>query len=90
MRATGHSSESSHRNHSCLMPRFFDNIAYGRKWLKMEEIESAAKIANAHHFIEELTEGYETHVGDRGVSVVRWAAANASLLHVLSSQTQRC
>jgi ABC-type multidrug transport system fused ATPase/permease subunit len=33
----------------------------------MAAVESAAKVANAHSFITELTEGYDTMVGERGV-----------------------
>ncbi|MGK7388716.1 MAG: ABC transporter ATP-binding protein [Candidatus Cyclobacteriaceae bacterium M2_1C_046] len=42
------------------------NIAYGRPQATKEEIEGAAKAANAHVFINELQEGYETVVGERG------------------------
>ncbi len=44
-----------------------DNIAYGRLEATDAEIEAAAKLANAHEFIEQLPYGYETRVGDRGV-----------------------
>lgn len=43
-----------------------ENIRFGRLDASQEEIEVAAKIANAHDFISELTHGYETVVGDRG------------------------
>jgi subfamily B ATP-binding cassette protein MsbA len=43
------------------------NIAYARPGTTREEVESAARIANAHDFILELPHGYETFVGDRGV-----------------------
>ncbi|MCP9768418.1 ABC transporter ATP-binding protein [Lacihabitans sp. LS3-19] len=43
----------------------FNNIAFGRNVTK-EEVENAAKIANAHDFILAQTEGYETNIGDRG------------------------
>lgn len=43
-----------------------DNIAYGRPEATQEEIESAAKSAEAHDFILALPEGYETVVGERG------------------------
>lgn len=42
------------------------NISYGRPDASDEEIEAAAKIANAHDFILELENGYETPVGERG------------------------
>lgn len=44
-----------------------ENIAYARPELSKTDIEAAAKIANAHEFIMELPEGYDTFVGDRGV-----------------------
>jgi len=44
-----------------------DNIAYGRPDLVDEDIVRAARIANAHEFIAEFPEGYDTLVGDRGV-----------------------
>lgn len=43
-----------------------ENIAFGMPNATMEEIENAAKIANAHNFISELDNGYETNVGERG------------------------
>lgn len=44
-----------------------DNIAYGRLDATQNEIIAAAKLANAHEFIMELPQGYDTKVGDRGV-----------------------
>jgi subfamily B ATP-binding cassette protein MsbA len=44
-----------------------DNIAYGREGVTPEDVERAARIANAHEFILELPQGYDTRVGDRGV-----------------------
>ena len=46
-----------------------DNIAYGRYDATDEEIEDAARRANAHEFIEKLPDGYETTVGERGVKL---------------------
>jgi ABC-type multidrug transport system fused ATPase/permease subunit len=43
------------------------NIRFGRLDATDEEIVEAAKLANAHEFIEELPDGYETVVGERGV-----------------------
>jgi len=45
----------------------FNNIAFAKPDATMEEVLSAAKIANAHNFIEESEEGYQTFIGDRGV-----------------------
>ena len=47
----------------------YDNILYGRLDATKEEIEAAAKAANAHNFIMELPEGYNTKLGDRGVNI---------------------
>ena len=46
-----------------------DNIAYGRPDASMEEIISAAKAAEAHDFIQQTSEGYETVVGERGYTL---------------------
>jgi len=43
-----------------------DNIRYGRLEASEEEIEDAARAANAHDFIERLPRGYETELGERG------------------------
>ncbi len=45
---------------------FFNNIAFGVENATMEQVVEAAKIANAHDFIMESENGYETKVGDRG------------------------
>lgn len=44
-----------------------DNIAYGRDGISDADIVRAARIANAHDFIGEFPDGYDTVVGDRGV-----------------------
>ena len=43
-----------------------NNIAFGKDGATQEEIELAARIANAHEFIMEMEDGYDTNVGDRG------------------------
>jgi len=43
-----------------------DNIAYGKPEASREEVERAARAANAHDFISRLPDGYETMVGERG------------------------
>jgi ABC-type multidrug transport system fused ATPase/permease subunit len=43
-----------------------DNIAYGRQDADVEEIVAAARAANAHEFILQLPDGYDTVVGERG------------------------
>ncbi len=62
------------------------NIAFGQKVFDMEAVKEAAKIANAHQFISQLPEGYETWVGERGVNLSggqrqRIAIARAVLLN---------
>ncbi|KAJ9525246.1 hypothetical protein QJQ45_020777 [Haematococcus lacustris] len=46
-----------------------DNIRYGLPGASQEEVEAAARAANAHDFISALPEGYNTHVGERGVQL---------------------
>ncbi|HYO30259.1 MAG TPA: ABC transporter ATP-binding protein [Thermomicrobiales bacterium] len=46
-----------------------ENIAYGRPDASMAEIVAAAEAAQAHGFISTLPEGYETEVGERGVTL---------------------
>jgi ATP-binding cassette, subfamily B, bacterial len=46
-----------------------ENIAYGRPDATAEDVERAARAANAHEFIAALTEGYDTVVGERGVTL---------------------
>ena len=45
------------------------NIAYGKPEAQRSEIMRAAELANAHEFIEKMPEGYDTMVGERGVSL---------------------
>ncbi|MDO4177665.1 MAG: lipid A export permease/ATP-binding protein MsbA [Phascolarctobacterium sp.] len=47
----------------------YDNILFGRLDATKEEVEAAAKAANAHNFILDLPNGYETLLGDRGVNI---------------------
>jgi subfamily B ATP-binding cassette protein MsbA len=47
----------------------YDNIVFGMKGVKPEEVIAAAKVANAHEFIMQMPEGYETNIGDRGVKM---------------------
>ncbi|MBW4594227.1 MAG: ABC transporter ATP-binding protein/permease [Brasilonema angustatum HA4187-MV1] len=46
-----------------------DNIAYARPEASNQEIIAAARAANAHDFISKLPQGYETQVGERGMSL---------------------
>lgn len=45
---------------------FFNNIAFGVEGATREQVEEAAKIANAHDFIMASENGYDTNIGDRG------------------------
>jgi subfamily B ATP-binding cassette protein MsbA len=47
----------------------FNNIAFGKPEATMEEVQAAARIANAHNFIEETEAGYQTNIGDRGTKL---------------------
>jgi ATP-binding cassette subfamily B multidrug efflux pump len=63
-----------------------ENIAFGRPAATQDEIEAAAQAAEAHDFIVEFPEGYETAVGERGVTLSggqkqRVAIARALLLN---------
>lgn len=46
-----------------------DNIAYACPGATLQEVESAARLANAHEFITALPKGYETVLGERGVTL---------------------
>jgi ATP-binding cassette subfamily B protein len=61
------------------------NIAYGRPEAGLDEVMDAAKAAQAHDFILEMTEGYDTEIGERGITLSggqrqRVAIARALLL----------
>jgi subfamily B ATP-binding cassette protein MsbA len=43
-----------------------NNIAFGKTQLSVQQIEQAAKVANAHEFIVQTEKGYQTNIGDRG------------------------
>ncbi len=45
----------------------YENIVYGWKDAKREDVIAAAKAANAHDFIEKMENGYDTFIGERGV-----------------------
>ncbi|MEL7316266.1 MAG: ATP-binding cassette domain-containing protein, partial [Cyanobacteria bacterium J06559_3] len=62
------------------------NIAYGQTELDYDAIEQAARIANAHDFIKQFSQGYYTWVGERGATLSggqrqRIAIARAILLN---------
>ncbi|MEB3213868.1 MAG: ATP-binding cassette domain-containing protein, partial [Leptolyngbyaceae bacterium] len=45
------------------------NIAFGRSHFDLQDVINAAKIANAHTFVSEFTDGYQSWVGERGVNL---------------------
>ena len=59
-----------------------DNIRYGRFDATDEEVIEAAKKANAHDFIMELPDGYNTDCGQRGVKLSGWQKQRLSIARV--------
>jgi subfamily B ATP-binding cassette protein MsbA len=47
----------------------YNNIVFGREGFSKNDVEHAAKIANAHDFILKADEGYKTNIGDRGIKL---------------------
>jgi subfamily B ATP-binding cassette protein MsbA len=47
----------------------FANISYGKPQTSQQEVEAAARAANAHQFITEMPQGYRTVIGERGLKV---------------------
>jgi ATP-binding cassette, subfamily B, bacterial MsbA len=47
----------------------FNNIAFGMENISEEDVIAAAKVANAHEFIEKMPDGYYTNIGDRGTKL---------------------
>jgi subfamily B ATP-binding cassette protein MsbA len=47
----------------------FNNIAFGKLNVTEEDVINAAKVANAHEFIENMEEGYQSNIGDRGTKL---------------------
>src|SRR5207245_6635322 len=46
-----------------------ENISFGRPELSDEEVERVARLAQAHEFVERLPQGYETVIGERGITL---------------------
>ncbi|MCX6245534.1 MAG: ABC transporter ATP-binding protein [Bacteroidetes bacterium] len=47
----------------------FNNIAFGMENVSEEDVIAAAKVANAHEFVEKMADGYYTNIGDRGTKL---------------------
>ncbi len=60
-----------------------DNIRYGRPGATMDEIIAAAKSANAHEFISQFKSGYDSRVGERGVSLSGGQRQRVAIARVL-------
>jgi ATP-binding cassette subfamily B protein len=72
-----HATQASLRRQVAIVPQepvlfhrtLAENIGYGRRDATQDEIEEAARLANAHDFIMALPKGYRTLVGERGVKL---------------------
>ncbi|MFC5373625.1 ABC transporter ATP-binding protein [Brevundimonas faecalis] len=72
-----HATQASLRRQVAIVPQepilfhrsIAENIGYGRPEATLEEVEQAARLANAHDFIARLPKGYHTLVGERGVKL---------------------
>jgi subfamily B ATP-binding cassette protein MsbA len=65
-----------------------ENIAYGKPDATFEEIEAAAKAANAHEFIMSFPQGYESQVGERGVKLSGGQKQRLSIARALLKNPQ--
>ena len=59
------------------------NIAYGKPDISFEKVKEVARMADANHFIQNLTEGYDTIVGERGVGLSGGQKQRISLARAL-------
>ena len=65
-----------------------NNICFGREFTNQEQIETVAKIANAHEFIVSLEQGYKTIVGDRGVKLSGGQRQRISIARAIYSKPE--
>ncbi|CAF4517731.1 unnamed protein product, partial [Rotaria sp. Silwood2] len=61
----------------------YENIRYGKVNATRADIEQAAQEANAHHFIMQLPNKYETLVGERGIQLSGGEKQRIALAHAL-------
>ena len=66
----------------------YDNILYGRLDATKEEVEAAAKAANAHNFITGLPQCYQTVLGDRGVNIAGGQRQRISIARAILKNPQ--
>ena len=63
-----------------------NNIRFGNPTATIEDVTEAARIANAHEFIEELESGYQTNIGDRGNKLSGGQKQRVSIARAILSQ----
>jgi ATP-binding cassette subfamily B multidrug efflux pump len=59
------------------------NIAYGRPDASLDEIIEAAKAAQAHDFITTMSDGYDTEIGERGITLSGWQRQRIAIARAL-------
>jgi ABC-type multidrug transport system fused ATPase/permease subunit len=65
-----------------------DNIAFGRADATDEEVEHAARLAQAHDFVEQLPEGYDTVIGERGITLSGGQRQRIAIARALAVDTR--
>ena len=65
----------------------FENIQYGKPGASKEEVIAASKMAGAHEFIEGLSNGYDTYVGERGVTLSGGQKQRVAIARMLLQDT---
>ena len=65
-----------------------DNIRYGCIHATSEEVAEAAKHANAHEFISQFPDGYQTHVGERGTALSGGQKQRIAIARAIIKQPQ--
>jgi ATP-binding cassette subfamily B protein len=66
----------------------FDNIAYAKRHATREEVVRAATLANAHEFIDDLPDGYDSIIGERGVKLSGGQRQRLSIARALLADPQ--